>query len=87
MNLKTISRFMNLVTAAPAVSTDPVTISLMIEIPEALHESVQEYIDTHELWSQERVMQAAISLFLMQNGANQPHVNKLYLDSLFGCAA
>ncbi len=74
-------------TTAPAVTTAPVTVSLMIEIPEALHQSIQDYLNTHELWSQERVMQAALSLFLMQNGMNQPHVNRLYLDSLFGCAA
>ena len=67
------------------VTATPATVSLMIEIPEALHMSIQEYLNTHELWSQERVMQAALSLFLMQNGSPQPHVNKLYLDSLFGC--
>lgn len=69
------------------VTTAPTTVSLMIEIPETLHLSIQEYLNTHELWSQERVMQAALSLFLMQNGSNQPHVNRLYLDSLFGCSA
>ena len=69
------------ITAAPA------TVSLMIEIPETLHQSIQDYLNTHDLWSQERVMQAALSLFLMQNGVNQPQVNRLYLDSLFGCAA
>ncbi|MEA5463323.1 DUF2811 domain-containing protein [Leptothoe sp. PORK10 BA2] len=62
------------------------TVSLMIEIPEDLHLSIQDYLNTHELWSQERMMQAALSLFLMQNGVNQPSVNSLYLDSLFGCA-
>lgn len=75
-------------TTAP-VTTAPVTtatVSLMVEVPESLHLSIQEYLNTHELWSQERVMQAALSLFLMQNGVNQPHVNSLYLDSLFGCA-
>ncbi|MEO0870258.1 MAG: DUF2811 domain-containing protein [Cyanobacteria bacterium J06642_11] len=69
------------------VTTAPSTVSLMIEIPEALYLSIQEYLNTHELWSQERVMQAALSLFLMQNGTNLPHVNRLYLDSLFGCSA
>lgn len=78
---------MTSVTTAPAVNTAPVTVSLMIEIPETLYHSIQDYLNTHELWSQERVMQAALSLFLMQNGTNQPHVNKLYLDSLFGSAA
>lgn len=63
------------------------TVSLMVEIPEALHVSIQDYLDTHEMWSQERMMQAALSLFLLQNGMNQPHVNSLYLDSLFGYAA
>ncbi len=65
----------------------PVTVSLMVEIPETLYVSIQEYLNTHEKWSQERMMQAALSLFLMQNGVNQPQVNSLYLDSLFGCAA
>ena len=69
------------------MTTAPATVSLMIEIPETLHQSMQDYLSTHELWSQERVMQAALSLFLMQNGVNQPQVNKLYLNSLFGCAA
>ena len=74
-------------TTAPAVNTAPVTVSLMIDIPETLHQSMQDYLNTHELWSQERVMQAALSLFLMQNGVNHPHVNSLYLESLFGGAA
>ena len=68
------------------VTATPATVSLMIEIPETLHQSIQDYLNTHDLWSQERVMQAALSLFLMQNGVNQPQVNRLYLDSLFGCA-
>ncbi|MEM7795929.1 MAG: DUF2811 domain-containing protein [Cyanobacteria bacterium P01_C01_bin.118] len=68
--------------------TAPVTVSLMVEIPESLHLSIQDYLEDHEMWSQERMMQAALSLFLLQNGVNQPHINSLYLDSLFGgCAA
>ena len=65
----------------------PVSVSLMVEIPEDLYVSIQDYLETHEMWSQERMMQAALSLFLLQNGVNKPHVNSLYLDSLFGCAA
>ncbi|NEZ55464.1 DUF2811 domain-containing protein [Adonisia turfae] len=60
------------------------TISTNIEISEALHSSITEYIETHPAWSQERVMQAALSLFLLQNGANQAQVSEVYLDSLFG---
>lgn len=61
----------------------PTTVSLLVEIPEDLHLSIQNYLDVHEKWSQERMMQAALSLFLLQNGVNQPHINSLYLDSLF----
>lgn len=64
--------------------TATATVSLMVEIPEVLHLSMQTYLNTHELWSQERMMQAVLSLFLMQNGVNHPQVNSLYLDSLFG---
>lgn len=67
--------------------TGQTTVSLMVEIPEVLHLSIQDYLDAHEMWSQERMMQTALSLFLMQNGVNHPHVNSLYLNSLFGCAA
>lgn len=67
--------------------TAPVTVSLMVEIPESLHLSIQDYLDTHDMWSQERMMQAALSLFLLQNGMSQPHINSLYLDSLFGYTA
>ena len=77
---------MTTATATTATATTA-TVSLMVEVPEALHLSMQDYLNTHELWSQERVMQAALSLFLMQNGVNQPHVNSLYLDSLFDYAA
>ena len=77
---------MNPVTTAP-ITTAPSTVSLMVEIPESLHLSIQDYLNTHELWSQERIMQASLSLFLMQNGVNQPHVNSLYLDSLFSYPA
>lgn len=68
-------------------ATVPATVSLMIDIPENLHQSIQGYLDTHESWSQERMMQAALSLFLLQNGVNHPQVNSLYLDSLFGYSA
>ena len=62
---------------------NPATVSLLVEIPEDLHQSIQNYLDVHKNWSQERMMQAALSLFLMQNGINKPHVNRLYLESLF----
>ena len=75
---------MTSVTTAPAITTAPATVSLMVEIPETLHLSMQDYLNTHELWSQERIMQAALSLFLMQNGVNWTF-NKKYSRCLYLC--
>ena len=43
------------------------TLSLMIEIPEALHQSFLKFLDARPDWDQDRVMAAALSLFLLQN--------------------
>ncbi|MBD0266906.1 DUF2811 domain-containing protein [Pseudanabaena sp. FACHB-2040] len=58
-------------------------VSLLAEIPEELHEALQNYLDTHPAWSQHRVFCAALSLFLMQNGTRDRSVNQIYLDALF----
>ncbi|NEP18475.1 MAG: DUF2811 domain-containing protein [Leptolyngbya sp. SIO4C1] len=62
------------------------TVSLTVEIPEELLDSLQGFLETHTAWDQDRVFCAAMSLFLIQNGMNQQQVSRLYLDSLFGCA-
>lgn len=61
-------------------------VSLFAEIPEELHEVLQEYLDTHPAWNQHRVFCAALSLFLMQNGSSDRSINRIYLDSLFDYA-
>lgn len=43
-------------------------VSLFTEIPQELHESLKDYLDTHPTWDQDRVFSAALSLFLLQNG-------------------
>ncbi len=60
------------------------SVSLSVEIPEDLHTSVQQYLDVHSGWSQDRLFCAALSLFLMQNGVTHQQVSRIYLDSLFG---
>ena len=61
-------------------------ISLNVEIPEELHDSLRTYVDSHPSWSQHRVFCAALSLFLMQNGVQDRRTNRLYLDSVFDYA-
>jgi hypothetical protein len=58
-------------------------ISLNVEIPEALHQAMQTYLEDHSAWSQHRVCCAAVSLFLMQNGVSNRNINRLYLDTIF----
>ncbi|MCW6038329.1 DUF2811 domain-containing protein [Spirulina subsalsa FACHB-351] len=41
-------------------------ISILAEIPEELHASLKTYLDTHPNWDQDRVLAAALSLFLLQ---------------------
>jgi hypothetical protein len=63
-------------------------ISLFVEIPEALHQSFQTFLDTRPDWDQDRVMSAALSLFLLQNRPanerqNDRQTARIYLDSIF----
>ncbi|MEO1295645.1 MAG: DUF2811 domain-containing protein [Cyanobacteria bacterium J06636_16] len=61
------------------------TVSLMVELPEELLDSLQGFLEARTGWEQDRVFEAAIALFLMQNGVNQRQVNQVYLDNVFGC--
>jgi len=67
------------------------TISLMVEIPEVLHDSLKSYLELRPDWDQDRVLTAALSLFLIQNRGSdsypdkqsQRQASRIYLDSLF----
>ncbi len=71
-------------------------ISLFVEIPETLHQSLATFLDTRPEWDQDRVFSAAISLFLLQNrladpgndgqraSIDQRQTARTYLDTVFG---
>lgn len=67
------------------------TISILAEIPEELHEVLFSYLESHADWDQDRLFAAALSLFLLQNKESEPtHVGlssrqaaRVYLDSVF----
>jgi hypothetical protein len=67
------------------------TVSILAEIPEELHESLQGYLETHPDWDHDRVFCAALSLFLLQNGSSSTpdasrsyrRAARVYLDTLF----
>ncbi|EKQ67281.1 Protein of unknown function (DUF2811) [Leptolyngbyaceae cyanobacterium JSC-12] len=60
-----------------------ITVSILAEIPEDLYDSVSRYLDSHADWDQDRLFSAAVSLFLVQNGACDRQAAQVYLDSLF----
>ena len=64
-----------------------ITVSILAEIPEELHESLKGYLEDHPAWDQDRVFSAALSLFLLQNGDTDRRTSKAYLDALFNYAA
>ncbi len=67
------------------------TVSILAEIPEELHLSLKNYLETHPNWDQDRVFAAALSLFLLQNnngqtteaGENYRACARVYLETLF----
>ena len=63
-----------------------ITISILAEIPEELHESLKQYLESHPTWDQDRAFSAALSLFLLQNGESDRATSRIYLNSLFDYA-
>ena len=65
-----------------------ISVSILAEIPEDLHESLKGFLETHPTWDQDRVYAAALSLFLLQNGHKEDDrtPSRVYLDTLFDCA-
>ena len=67
------------------------TVSILAEIPEELHKSLKNYLETHPNWDQDRVFAAALSLFLLQNNKEQASeisqsyrtCARVYLETLF----
>jgi hypothetical protein len=71
------------------------TVSILAEIPEELHETLKNYLESHPDWDQDRVFAAALSLFLLQNGGGDRQgashqasrqyrsTAKVYLNALF----
>ena len=66
-------------------------VSILAEIPEELHQSLKNYLESHPSWDQDRVFAAALSLFLLQNSnghsqtasQNYRACAKVYLETLF----
>ena len=67
------------------------SVSIFAEIPEELHESLRNYLESHPSWDLDRVFAASLSLFLLQNESNASSESaehyrtcaRVYLETLF----
>ena len=60
------------------------TISFQTEIPKQIQQAMKVYIDEHPNWDQYRLLQAALSGFLIQNGISSRLITRLYIGNMFG---
>lgn len=71
--------------------TNKYPISVVAEIDSELHESLLKFLDRHPYWDVNKLFNASLSLFMLQNGSGENAIDaedyricsKIYLDSIF----
>ena len=66
-------------------------VSVEAEINSELHKSLSRYLDSHPYWDLNRMLNASISMFIMQNWSEEDGLeqkdydtcSRVYLDSIF----
>ncbi len=58
-------------------------VSFLAEVPPSIKEAMEAFIDDHPNWDQYRLIQAALSGFLIQNGVDSRSINRLYFQNMF----
>ena len=58
-------------------------VSFIEEVPSHLNDAMSIFMDEHPNWDQYRLIQAAISGFLLQNGVSTREINRIYAQSMF----
>jgi len=69
-----------------AAVAEPV-ISFRTPLPLPLHAALVRFIEDHPQWDQYRLVQAALSGFLLQQGMVERQLTRRYVGSMFGRAA
>ena len=64
-------------------SIDDSLISFLSEVPPSIKQAMEAFIDDHPNWDQYRLIQAALSGFLIQNGVDSRSINRLYFQNMF----
>jgi Protein of unknown function (DUF2811) len=62
---------------------DAAEVPVETEVPEALFQSLQEFLRRHPQWDQSEVLRSALASFLHLNGSRERAVADLYLEGIF----
>ena len=58
-------------------------VSFIEDVPAYLNEAMRKYLDDHPNWDQHRLMQAAISGYLLEKGVTSLEMRSFYTQSMF----
>ena len=58
-------------------------VSFIEDVPLYLNKAMRKYIDDHPNWDQHRLMQAAISGYLLEKGVTSIEIRRFYSQSMF----
>ena len=58
-------------------------VSFIEDVPVYLNEAMRKYLDEHPNWDQHRLMQAAISGYLLGKGITSLEMRRFYSQSMF----
>ena len=58
-------------------------VSFIEDIPVYLNDAIRKFIDEHPNWDQHRLMQAAISGYLLEKGFTSIEMRRFYSQSMF----
>ena len=60
-------------------------VSMVADVKPPVAAAIAAYLDSHREWDCDRVVNAALSLFLLQGGSSgDPELARVYLQAVFG---
>ena len=62
------------------------TINSIVQLEFVLVHGICHYLDDHHDWNHDRVVNAAVAMWLMQQHGSSPDVVRVYLDKTFAVA-
>ena len=59
-------------------------ISFQTEIPQPIQQAMKVFIEKHPKWDQYRLLQAAVTGFLIQTGISSRLISRVYIGNMLG---